>query len=236
MTAAKELARDPVDVTLIDRNNFHTFQPLLYQVATAGLNAADVAYPIRGIFQQPEEPAFRQGDGHRRRLGRATRSPSTDGAPLPFDYLVVAAGASTNTFGVAGRRRPRLPALQPRATPSASATTCSAGSRPPTPTRRSSTTARSTSWSSAAAPTGVEVAGALVELFAQVLRKDFRDLDVAPGPGVPARDARRAAAALQRRRRSATPARPSSGAASTSAPARRSSASPRPGSPRRAAR
>ena len=61
LMAAKELAGDPVDVTLVDRHNFHTFQPLLYQVATAGLNAADVAYPIRGIFQQQQNLPFRQG-------------------------------------------------------------------------------------------------------------------------------------------------------------------------------
>ena len=50
LTAAEELKHAPVDVTLVDRHNFHTFQPLLYQVATAGLNAADVAYVVRDVF------------------------------------------------------------------------------------------------------------------------------------------------------------------------------------------
>jgi NADH:ubiquinone reductase (H+-translocating) len=50
-----------VDVTLIDRHNFHTFQPLLYQVATAGLNAADVAYPVRGILRRSQRAKFKLG-------------------------------------------------------------------------------------------------------------------------------------------------------------------------------
>ena len=52
LAVARSLDRHPVEVTLIDRNNFTTFQPLLYQVATAGLNAADVAHPIRGLFHR----------------------------------------------------------------------------------------------------------------------------------------------------------------------------------------
>src|SRR3954463_4646140 len=101
LAAVKELADAPVHVTIVDRHNFHTFQPLLYQVATAGLNAADVAYPIRGIFQHQENLSFRQGtvtgvawDAHAVRLA--------DGATLPFDHLVVSVGASTNTFGLEG--------------------------------------------------------------------------------------------------------------------------------------
>ena len=50
LAATKRLAKAGVDVTLVDRHNYHTFQPLLYEVATAGLNAADVAYAVRGIF------------------------------------------------------------------------------------------------------------------------------------------------------------------------------------------
>ena len=57
---ARHLADRPVDLTLVDRNNFHTFQPLLYQVATAGLNAADVAHVVRGLFQGQRNLRFRQ--------------------------------------------------------------------------------------------------------------------------------------------------------------------------------
>jgi glutathione S-transferase len=62
LATAKELADAPVNVTIVDRHNFHTFQPLLYQVATAGLNAADVAYAVRGIFQRQRNVSFRQAE------------------------------------------------------------------------------------------------------------------------------------------------------------------------------
>src|SRR3954447_20251273 len=99
--AASELKHAPVDVTLVDRHNFHTFQPLLYQVATAGLAAADVAYPVRGIYQHQANLSFREGnvvgvDWDTRRLDLEAEG------PVPFDYLIVAAGATTNTFGIEG--------------------------------------------------------------------------------------------------------------------------------------
>jgi NADH dehydrogenase len=59
LAAAKALHDAPVDVTLVDANNFHTFQPLLYQVATAGLDADDVAFPARGIFHRQRNVDFR---------------------------------------------------------------------------------------------------------------------------------------------------------------------------------
>ena len=59
LATAKALRRAPVDVTLVDRHNFHTFQPLLYQVATSGLTPGDVAHPVRGIFQDQRNVAFR---------------------------------------------------------------------------------------------------------------------------------------------------------------------------------
>ena len=61
LATAKRLAHaDDVDVTIVDRRNYHTFQPLLYEVATAGLNSADVAYAVRGIFQKQHNVRFRQ--------------------------------------------------------------------------------------------------------------------------------------------------------------------------------
>jgi NADH dehydrogenase len=93
LATARSLAGVDVDVSLVDRNNFHTFLPLLYQVATAGLNAADVAHAVRGIVRGHDNVAFRQGtvtgvdwEKHLVHLD--------DGAALPFDHLVVAAGAT----------------------------------------------------------------------------------------------------------------------------------------------
>ena len=62
LAAARKLEKQPVEVTLIDRNNYHTFQPLLYQVATAGLNPADVGYPIRGVFRKRRSVKVKMGE------------------------------------------------------------------------------------------------------------------------------------------------------------------------------
>src|SRR3546814_4629027 len=62
LEVVRNLSGKPVDITLIDRNNFHTFQPLLYQVATAGLNAADVATVVRGQLQRQPNVRFRQDE------------------------------------------------------------------------------------------------------------------------------------------------------------------------------
>ncbi len=68
----------PVEVTLVDQHNFHTFQPLLYQVATAGLSPTDVAHVVRGLFHRQPNVRVPAGTRHRRRLGRSHRSPSRD--------------------------------------------------------------------------------------------------------------------------------------------------------------
>ena len=102
LEVARHLKGAPVEVTLVDRHNFHTFQPLLYQVATAGLNAADVAHVVRGLFHHQANVRFRQGQRHRGRLGRRAGSCSADGPSLPFDHLVVAAGATVTYFGTPG--------------------------------------------------------------------------------------------------------------------------------------
>src|SRR5437868_7336720 len=90
LAAVKELAGAPVHVTIVDRHNYHTFQPLLYQVATAGLNAADVAYPVRGIFRRQRNLSFRQA--HVTGVDWTTNTLTLDDGPLPFDDLIVAAG------------------------------------------------------------------------------------------------------------------------------------------------
>ena len=89
------------EVTIVDANNFHTFQPLLYQVATAGLDADDVGYPVRGIFRRQRNVAVRMARVVGIDLDR--RLVHTDpGGPLEYDSLVVAAGAVSTSFGVPG--------------------------------------------------------------------------------------------------------------------------------------
>jgi len=97
LSAAKALARARFDVTLIDRNNHHLFQPLLYQVATAGLSPADIASPIRGILhgQRNVRIMLAEVSG----VDEARKEVIADGRRVPYDYLVLATGARHAYFG-----------------------------------------------------------------------------------------------------------------------------------------
>ncbi|CAN5605523.1 MAG: NAD(P)/FAD-dependent oxidoreductase [Actinomycetota bacterium] len=175
LAVAKELAGDDVHVTIVDRNNFHTFLPLLYQVATSGLNAADVAYPVRGIFRNQRNVDFRQAtvsgvDWERRELL------IDDARPLAFDHLVIAAGAHTNTFDVPGADQafPLYTLTDAVALRNHVLTRFEVADSEPSTVDDGGLTFVVVG----GGPTGVEVAGALVELFDMVLRKDFHSLDV----------------------------------------------------------
>jgi len=108
LSTARHLAGHPVQVTLVDHHNFHTFQPLLYQVATAGLEPADVAYPVRTIFGREPTITFRHGRALSVDLAARTVA-LADGAALEYDRLVVATGATTGFFAVPGAPRHALP-------------------------------------------------------------------------------------------------------------------------------
>ncbi len=99
--AAQTLKHKSVDVLLVDRHNFHTFTPLLYQVATAGLEAEEIAYPVRGIFRSNTNIDFMLGEVTA--IDRAAKmiSVRTDGAVRheSYDYLIVAGGSVTSYFG-----------------------------------------------------------------------------------------------------------------------------------------
>lgn len=98
LECAKKLAGSTVDVTVIDRHNYHVFTPLLYQVASALLNPADIAYPVRKIFRYTPNVTFRNAEVESADLEGKTLHLS-DGDTLAYDYLVVAAGTRTNFFG-----------------------------------------------------------------------------------------------------------------------------------------
>lgn len=100
LSTARALVGSGADVLLVDRNVYSTFQPLLYQVATGGLNPGDISYPIRS-FTRKNQARFRRGEvvsidceAHQLTL--------RDGGVLPYDYLVVATGSSVNFFGIPG--------------------------------------------------------------------------------------------------------------------------------------
>jgi NADH dehydrogenase len=97
LNAAQSLARAPVQITVIDRQNFHTFQPLLYQVATAGLSPGEIAAPIRSILRSHKNIEVLMAEVTGFDLNR--RTVQTSDFDIPYDYLIVAAGAGHSYFG-----------------------------------------------------------------------------------------------------------------------------------------
>ncbi|MDD2852075.1 MAG: NAD(P)/FAD-dependent oxidoreductase [Desulfuromonadaceae bacterium] len=98
LRAARALAGSDVELIMIDRNNYHLFQPLLYQVATAGLEQEEIAYPLRGLVRRWHNASFLLAEicG----VNFADKCVQTDAGPVQYDYLVVAAGSRTNFFGM----------------------------------------------------------------------------------------------------------------------------------------
>src|SRR6202008_3323976 len=97
LNAARALGKAGLKITVIDRKNFHTFQPLLYQVATAGLSPGEIAAPIRSILRSHKNIEVLMGEVTGFDLDR--RTVMTSDANIPYDYLVLAAGATHSYFG-----------------------------------------------------------------------------------------------------------------------------------------
>ncbi|MBM4315565.1 MAG: NAD(P)/FAD-dependent oxidoreductase [Deltaproteobacteria bacterium] len=98
--AVRTLAKKPCDVMVIDRNNYHTFLALLYQVAAAELEAEEIAYPIRSIFRNLPSVDFALA--HAGRVDVEKRVVETDNRFFPYDYLILATGSVSHSFGIRG--------------------------------------------------------------------------------------------------------------------------------------
>jgi NADH:ubiquinone reductase (H+-translocating) len=176
LNAAKQLRREPVEVLLIDQNNYHTFQPLLYQVATAGLETGDIAHQIRDIFRRQKNFRFRMATVTGVNW-EAKEVILNEGEVAAFDYLLVAAGAVYNDFGIPGVKdygfllkslteaaNIRSHILQQFELVSAEPERIAEGLL--------------NFVIVGAGPTGVEMAGALVELFDRPFKSDYPELDL----------------------------------------------------------
>lgn len=177
LSAAQALKSAPVDVTVIDRRNYHLFQPLLYQHATGSLSAGDIAAPIRGILGRQKNTRVWLGDV-KDIDPVAKRVLLADGASLEYDFLIVAAGSQTSYYGhdewqqwapglksveeAAALRHKILYAFEV------------AERLPDDPAQRR---AWLTFTIIGAGPTGVELGGAIAEIARQTLKHDFRSIN-----------------------------------------------------------
>lgn len=174
--AAKSLARTPVSVTVVDRNNHHLFQPMLYQVATAALSPGDIASPIRSILRRQRNAEVLLGEAAAVDLA-ARQVRLADRAVLAYDYLIVATGARHSYFGRDEweETAPGLKSLEDALEIRRRVLLAfEAAERERDPVVRQSLL---TFVVVGGGPTGVELAGALAEIRAYVLRRDFRHID-----------------------------------------------------------
>lgn len=174
LEAAKELRDTSVRVTLVDRNNYHKFQPLLYEVAMAGLEPDNIAHNVRNIFQGSENIHFRLGtvvglDPDRRTIE------FHGGDVLPYDALILAAGAVNNDFGIPGVREHAFPLKNVSDAVNLRNHVLRQFERYDR-TREQADSGILTFVIVGGGPTGVEMAGALVELF-DTLNDDFSGFD-----------------------------------------------------------
>lgn len=176
LAVAKGLAGSPVDVVVVDANNFHTFQPLLYQVATAGLDADDIAHPVRGIVARHRNVDVRMGRVTRLDL-EARRVHLAEGPSIGYDTLVLAAGAVTNTYGIPGVAEHGFGLKSIRDALALRAHVLLQFERAAVAPELIDDGAL-TVVIGGGGPTGVELAGGLTELFERVLAKDFPTVDV----------------------------------------------------------
>jgi NADH dehydrogenase len=175
LTAAKALARAPVRVTLVDLRNYHLFQPLLYQVATAALNPADIAYPIRAALARQRNTRVLLAEA--RAVDVARRVVALDAGELHYDFLIVATGATHSYFGkdqwaaFAPGLKSVEDALEIRRRIFVAYEAA----------EREASMAAQHEWLTfvvvGGGPTGVELAGALGEIGLHTLAKDFRAID-----------------------------------------------------------
>jgi NADH:ubiquinone reductase (H+-translocating) len=176
LTCARALRNAPVDVLLVDRNNYHLFTPLLYQVASALLDPGEIARPVRALIRPIPNVEFRQAQVTGADLEQ--RILTTDRGPISYDYLVLATGSQSDFFGNSSLQKHAFGlkdldeglALRNRVLSQFEASQWVTDAQ----RRRTMLTFAVVG----AGPTGVELAGSLSELIRLVLRKDYRDLDL----------------------------------------------------------
>ena len=173
---AKKLRNKEVDVTILDKHNYHTFQPLLYQVATGGLEADSIAFPIRKIFKGQKNLTFRVTEV-KKVIPEENKLITTIGE-IVYDHLVIATGSTSNFFGQDEIQQNAMPmksipeALNLRSLILQNLEQSLISTNPTTKAELLNFVVVG------GGPTGVETAGALAELKRHVLKNDYSEIDI----------------------------------------------------------
>lgn len=173
---SKKLRNKNVQVVLIDKHNYHTFQPLLYQVATGGLEAGSIAYPIRKVIQEYKDFYFRLTSV--KEIDTRHQKIITEIGELHYDYLVIATGSKTNYFG---NKEIERNSMSMKTIPQSLNIRSLILENFEQAVLTKNQADRNTLINFVlvgAGPTGVELAGALAEMKKAILQKDYPDLDI----------------------------------------------------------
>jgi len=173
---AKKLRDKNVQVVLLDKHNYHTFQPLLYQVATGGLEAGSIAYPIRKVIQEYKDFYFRLTSV--KEIDTVNQKVIAEIGDLHYDYLVIATGSKTNYFG---NKEIERNAMSMKTIPQSLNIRSLILENFEQAVLTKDVSERNTLINFVlvgGGPTGVELAGALAEMKKAILQKDYPDLDI----------------------------------------------------------
>lgn len=176
LSIAKKLRNKNLQVVLLDKHNYHTFQPLLYQVATGGLEAGSIAYPIRKVIQEFKDFYFRLTSV--KEIDTQNQKVISEIGDLNYDYLVIATGSKTNYFGNKEIERNSMSMKTIPQSLNIRSLILENFEQAVLTTNEADKNALINFVLVGAGPTGVELAGALAEMKRAILQKDYPDLDI----------------------------------------------------------
>ncbi len=177
LSIAKKLKNENLQVVLIDKHNYHTFQPLLYQVATGGLEAGSIAYPIRKVIQEYKDFYFRLTTV--KEIDTKNQKIISEIGELSYDYLVLATGSKTNFFGNKEIERNAMSMKTIPQSLNIRSLILENFEQAVLLTDEVEKNCLINFVLVGGGPTGVELAGALAEMKKAILQKDYPDLDIA---------------------------------------------------------
>jgi NADH:ubiquinone reductase (H+-translocating) len=176
LALAKKLKNKNLQVVLLDKHNYHTFQPLLYQVATGGLEAGSIAYPIRKVIQEYDDFYFRLTTV--KEIDTQNQKIISEIGDLHYDYLVIATGSKTNYFGNKDIERNSMSMKTIPQSLNIRSLILENFEQAVLTRDEADRNALMNFVLVGAGPTGVELAGALAEMKRAILQKDYPDLDI----------------------------------------------------------